>query len=119
MSEQRGLDAGRTPQRWERVVDSIVKAAGPELSRRAAGGGGAWSLEVELWARPLLAAAATLILASLGGLALEAGDGAAPGAMPVSELESALYPAEVELWMRGDRQPLVEEVVYADAEPQP
>lgn len=106
------LDPAADPGRWERAVSGIVDAAGPELRRRAEARR-AWPREVQRWARPLLAAAAALILVSTVSLLLETGDGSSPLPAPTFELESALYPAEVEPWLRGDRQPLVEEVVFA------
>ncbi len=136
-----GLSPGDAPTRWERTVASIVRAADPELRRRA-GGPGVAGL-IGRWARPLVAAAAALIVAASAALLWPAGDrGSAadrlagtdgPGAAsdasgrhlgresptltreaPAAGLETAVYPAPVGPWMTDDdARPTVEEIVFS------
>lgn len=127
-----GLSPGDAPERWERTVASIVRAAGPELRRRAAVPGVAGL--IGRWARPLVAAAAALILAASAALlwpgggsgpdrvAGAEGEGAGAGASagdlrrgaPAAGLETAVYPAPVGPWMAdGGTRPSVEEIVFS------
>jgi hypothetical protein len=114
-------------------VASIVRAAGPELRRRA-GAPGVAGL-IGRWARPVVAAAAALIVAASVALLWPAGGGSAPdrvagageaGAVagasagdlrreaPAAGLETAVYPAPVGPWMAdGGARPTVEEIVFS------
>lgn len=115
-----------SPARWERAVGSIVRAAAPELRRRAAPG---VTGLIGRWARPLVAAAAALIVAASVAL-LSAGDGPAPDGDAVAGterapavadlrrgrapgLETAVYPAPMGSWVEGGEQPTVEEIVFS------
>lgn len=128
-----GLSPGDAPERWERTVASIVRAAEPELRRRAAAPGVAGL--IGRWARPVVAAAAALIAAASVALLWPAGDGSGPGRVagaedaaavagapggearreaPAAGLETAVYPAPVGPWMTDDdARPTVEEIVFS------
>lgn len=129
-----GLTPEDGPTRWERTVASVVRAAGPELRRRAAAPGVAGM--IGRWARPLVAAAAALIVAASAALLWPAGGGGsgadhlagaqdadavagAPGVhvrrrAPAAGLETAVYPAPVGPWMADDdARPTVEEIVFS------
>ncbi len=58
------------PAGWERRIEAITAAAEPELSRRAKQLAPAFGVHLEQWARPVLAAAAVLIMAGTAVLAL-------------------------------------------------
>lgn len=128
------MDPVSAPTRWERTVASIVRAAGPELRRRAAPPGVAGL--IGRWARPLVAAAAALIVAASAALFWPGGGGsdgaarvagtddagaaagpAAPALRsggPNAGLETAVYPAPVGPWMSDrEAQPTVEEIVFS------
>jgi len=104
------LDPGRDPERFERLVDGILAAAGPELARRAEVQAAPASLLLGLsdWLRPALAAAALLaFLALVGG-------GARADVEPPPGLTEALgYPAPVATWVETERTPSVEEVLIS------
>lgn len=113
-----GLDPAGEPDRWERSVEAIVSAAEPELRRRAAGGSAVGS-QLERWARPVIAAAAALIVAGAGVLTVSdrARDGrrdplAAAG--PGSRTATLVSPV-VDPWIGRDSLTVeaVEEIVAA------
>lgn len=124
----RELDPSSSPALWERSVASIVRAAAPELRRRAAPG---VTGLIDRWARPLVGAAAAVIVAASATLLWTAdtspagsgGSAATPGASAVADLgagerppaglETAVYPEPVGPWMEGDEQPTVEEIVFS------
>lgn len=63
------------PAHWERLARRIEAAAAPELAaraRRAATPAVSWGQVLVLWRRPLLAAAAALVLLAGGALAVPA-----------------------------------------------
>lgn len=108
-----GLDPGRDPLGWDRAVDSIVRAAEPELRRRR---NAAWILP-DRWARPVFAAAAGLILVACGSLLWTAARSSDQGAGAVAEatpaFEEALYPPVVARWLGGQMEPTVEDLAFA------
>lgn len=65
-----GLDPAEDPAAWERRVEAITAAAEPELSRRAGELAPAFGFQLEQWARPVLTAAAGLIVAGTAALVL-------------------------------------------------
>lgn len=65
-----GLDPAGDPAGWERRVGTITAAAEPELSRRSEELAPAFGFQLEQWARPVLTAAAGLIMAGTAALAL-------------------------------------------------
>ncbi|MFP3947750.1 MAG: hypothetical protein ACOC8K_02985 [Gemmatimonadota bacterium] len=108
-----GLDPARDPVGWDRAVEAIVRAAGPELRRRK---NAAWLLP-DRWARPVLAAAAGLILVACGSLLWTAARSPSGGVGVVAEatpaFEEALYPPVVAQWLGGQMEPTVEDLVFA------
>lgn len=114
--DERGdvLDAEQDPLGWEERVQAILRAAEPELRRRR----GAASILPDRWTRPVLAAAASLILLACGSLLWSAGQSPlggerASGSYPASGFEEALYPPVVAQWIGGRIEPTVEEFVFA------
>lgn len=117
--EERTADRGALapssdPARWERTVASIVAAAGPELSRRAELAAPWLGRQIAGWARPVLAAAAGLMLLATASFLVEAG---APGGIgstaEAPNLEDALFPPVVASWLQTGAPPTVEEVVFS------
>lgn len=115
MNERRdSLDPGRDPLGWERAVGAIMEEAEPELRRRR---NAAWVLP-DRWARPVFAAAASLIFVACGSLlwttARPPGVGGGAGVVEVVPgFEEALYPPVVARWIQGRAEPTVEELVFA------
>ena len=107
------LEPGRDPLGWERVVEAIMEEAEPELRRRR---NAAWVLP-DRWARPVFAAAASLILVACGSLlwttARSTGANGARMVETVPGFEDALYPPVVARWIQGQTEPTVEELVFA------
>ena len=109
-----GMGPERDPLAWEETVRAVMRSAEPELRRRR---NAAWILP-DRWTRPVLAAAASLILLACGsllwsGTGTPLGDGRASGFDPASGIQEALYPPVVAQWMGGRIQPTVEEFVFA------
>ena len=73
------LDPAADPVAWERRVGAITAAAEPELSRRSGQLAPAFGLQLEQWARPVLTAAASLIVAGTALLTLSGGPRPAGG----------------------------------------
>ncbi len=109
----RALDPGRDPERFERLVDGILRAAAPELARRAEAQAVPPSLLLGLsdWLRPALAAAALVAFLALATLV---GGGARADLEPPPGLTEALgYPAPVATWVETERAPSVEELLIS------
>lgn len=111
--QKSALDPGRDPLGWDRTVAAVMRAAEPELRRRRSA---AWILP-DRWARPVFAAAASLILVACASLLWSAAQGPADEAGAVAEetlaFEEALYPPVVARWLGGQVEPTVEELVFA------
>ncbi len=102
----------------ERLVGRILEAATPELLRRQAALRSPWLMLAE-WARPALAAAALIALASAVVLGLGRGRAAVQlavdtGSAPASGVTEALdVPSPLDAWIAGDRDPSVSDLVVA------
>lgn len=120
-----GLDPADAPDRWERTVASVVRAAEPELRRRAARPAVAGL--IGRWARPLMASAAAVIAAASLALLRPPGGDAEPsdrlrppattelgGADAAAGLRTTVYPRPMDAWLAGyDARPTVEEIVFS------
>lgn len=94
---------------------SIVAAAGPELSRRSKLAAPWLGGQIVGWARPVLAAAASLTLLATASLLLERGPGGDDGPTAAAlNLEDALFPPVVASWLQTGTEPTVEEVVFSE-----
>lgn len=105
------LDPARDPDRWERTVAAILRAARPELSRLAAAR--TPLALITWWRRPVLAAAATVVLVASAALLLAPARDTAPS-QPI--LAEALVPSSVASWLVGGAYPTAEQVVYETQE---
>lgn len=102
------------PLGWEEAVEAVMRAADPELERRRSA---AWILP-DRWTRPVLAAAASLILLACGSLLWSSGQegpfrgvtASSVAAMP--GFEDVLYPPVVARWIGGQSEPTVEDFVF-------
>lgn len=113
------LSASGDPAAMEALVARVMEAAGPELSRRATGRkplvaqGPVAALAA--WSRPILAAAAVVVLVSTGVLQWIP----APGGSGVGDDDMALLPevlglpTTVAAWLDEDRAPTARELVLA------
>lgn len=116
-----GLDPAADPAAWERRVEAIVSAAEPVLRRRAAGDT-AVDLQIERWARPVLAAAAAVIVAGTG-LLVASGGPAPEGGSPLADVSAddgqTLVSPVVDPWLERDTITVgaVEEMVTVNAWP--
>ena len=96
--------------RWERLVQRILLAAEPELALRSRQG--ALVLQIEDWLRPVLSAAAVMIL--IFGSILVAANRSGTGLMEESPLiVEAVLPNPLSLWLEMGTQPTLVEVVRA------
>ena len=112
-----GLDPAEDPVAWERRIEAITAAAEPELSRRSGQVAPAFGLQLERWARPVLTAAASLIVAGTALLTLSggprpAGGGPLAAASPGGSGETLVSPV-VDPWLESDTLTIgaVEELV--------
>lgn len=108
------LDPERDPLGWEEAVQAVMRVAEPELRRRR---NAAWIVP-DRWTRPILAAAASLILLACGsllwsGAGAPLGESRVAGFDPASGFGEALYPPVVARWIGGQIEPTVEELVFA------
>lgn len=104
------LDPHTDPDRWERVVRSIMAAARPELRRRAAARTPV--LLLADWLKPGLAAAAAVMVVAAGALLAvrDAVRDVPPSAPAVAEV---IAPAAVATWLVSGAYPTAEELVVA------
>lgn len=105
------LDPGADQLRWERLVRRINEAAASELARRAALRGSVVGV-LAGWARPMIAAAASVALASASVLALAGREplGPEPGQ---SVAEALRIPAPVAEWVADERSPDMTDLLLA------
>lgn len=111
------------PAGWERRVEAIVAAAEPELRRRSEQLAPAFGLQLERWARPVLTAAAGLIMAGTATLVLS-GEPVTGGAGPLASASGGstggtLVSPVVDPWLESDTLTIeaVEELVTVDGLP--
>lgn len=106
------LSPREDPERWERLVATIVVAAGPALAgRRGAVRSPGALLLLSSWMRPALAAAAGLAAVAATVLVLEA---PSPAAQAPAGLADALgAPAPVASWVDTGQTPSVDELEMA------
>ena len=116
-----GIDPGEDPAAWERRVEAITAAAEPELSRRSERLAPAFGVQIERWARPVLTAAAALIMAGTAALALSgrpqpADRSPLATASPAVSGETLVSPV-VDPWLERDTLTMetVEELVTVSA----
>lgn len=114
----RGLDPAEDPDGWERRVEAITAAAEPELRRRREEARSApFPAQLERWARPVLAAAAAVIVAGTALLALAGAPGRSGSASlaAASDAGETLVSPVVDPWLERDTVTIgaVEEIVTA------
>ena len=107
------LDPSGDPERWERMVGSITRAAAPELARRSRSVSPALLLQQQLsdWMRPIFSTAG--VLAAAAGVLLLMGR---PGADLTADagVSAALgYPDPIAAWVEAEYTPSVEELLVA------
>lgn len=116
-----GLDPAGDPVGWERRVEAVTSAAEPELARRSGGLAPAFGSQLEQWARPVLTAAAGLIVAGTAALVLagqpSAGDRSAPATASRGTGGETLVSPVVDPWLESDTLTIeaVEELVTVSA----
>lgn len=101
----------RDPARWDRLVRAIMAAAGPELERRAAIVGPV--IWLARFARPALAAAALIALASAAVLHAGTRSVVSPAVAPAGVAEALAVPSPVAAWLAGNRSPTTSDVLAA------
>jgi len=105
------LDPAADPDRWERLIESITKAAAPELARRAATR--SVIAVIGHWLRPALAAGVVLAVAAGATLSLVQRE-AEVRPVPTTGLEEALELGEpVSLWLSENRAPTKSDLLLA------
>jgi hypothetical protein len=104
------LEPVRDAARWERAVHAILRAAAPELARRAAGGS-VLALLVQ-WSRPVLVAAAAVALA-FGALTVAASDSSGPGSGDAGVAGALGTREPVASWISEERAPTRADLVQA------
>lgn len=103
------LDPLRDPERVERAVRSIARRAAPLLAARRTPRTA--FQQVARWYRPMLAAAAVIMIASVSAL-LRFG-GRSPESPPPSVAEVVGVPSTVAGWVRSDSLPTPGEIVVS------
>lgn len=115
------LDPAGDPAGWERRVEAITAAAEPELSRRSEELAPAFGFQLEEWARPVLTAAASLIVAGTAALVLSgqppAEDRSALATATRVTKDGTLVSPVVDPWLESDTLTIgtVEELVTVNA----
>jgi hypothetical protein len=104
------LAADRDPGGFERRVHAIMRAAAPELARRAARDG--VLVVIGQWVRPALAAAAVVAAIALGALA-RAVSAPAPGGEGGTVIEALGVAEPASRWLDEDRAPTVSDLMMA------
>lgn len=110
------LDPADDPAAWERRVEAITAAAEPELSRRSEQLAPAFGVHLEQWARPVLTAAAVLIMAGTVVLTLSGQPQSAERPLAAASSGAggeALVSPVVDPWLESDTLTIetVEELV--------
>src|SRR5690606_358270 len=105
------LDPAADPDRWERLIETIARAAAPELARRAETR--SVIAIIGHWLRPALAAGIVLAVGATATLSLLERDAERPP-MPTAGLEEALELGEpVSLWLSENRAPTTSDLLLA------
>jgi hypothetical protein len=105
------LDPAADPDRWERLIGAITKAAAPELARRAATR--SVIAVIGHWLRPALAAGIVLAVAAAATLSLLEREVEVRPALTAG-LEEALELGEpVSLWLSENRAPTTSDLLLA------
>lgn len=113
----RPLDPQTDPDRWERIVRSIMLKAGAELDRLAASRS-PLSL-ITGWSRPVLAAAAIVLVAASTAIlayrqqATPDSSAAAGATVDTPVVAEAIAPRPVAVWLLGGAYPTSEQFVNA------
>ncbi len=105
------LDPAADPDRWERLIRAIMVRAAPELARRAAGYDPFELLGT--WARPMIAAAATLAVVALASLMRPRGPVELRASASLGVVEALRVPSPAADWLSEDRSPTVTDLVSA------
>lgn len=103
------LDPREDPERWERMVGSIMAAARSELARRAALPEAGLTQLLSSWVRPALSAAAALAAMAATVLLLQR-EPAAPAATTVNALG---YPEAVTAYVETGQARSLDELTVA------
>lgn len=102
------LDPSSDRVAFERAVRRIGRSAAPLLAARRSARGP--FRQIVRWRRPMIAAAAVIILGSVTALVRL---GAMPGTAPSSAAEVLGVPTTLARWAQGDRIPTAGEVVVS------
>lgn len=105
------FDLERDPQKYERLVGSVMWRARGELSRRARTQSVTITEAVAAWFRPALVAAAAIAGISLTMLAIA--DGSEGDAQAGVYLSNAGVPAAMTAWYEEDRSPTASDLMVA------
>jgi len=107
------LDPTRDPARLERTVQAILDRAAPELARRRRGSTGILA-ELAGWRRPVLAAAAVVLV--LGAGLLAGYEAIRPGSEETALTEAIGVPRQLAGWVAadGDRLPSAAAVLFGE-----
>ncbi len=106
------LDPARDPARWERMVGSVMTAAGPELARRASLPQPGMLLLLSDWMRPAVSAAA-LLAAAAAAFLVTSGPAGTPAVGGGGLADALGYPEAVVTWMETGQTPSVEALMVA------
>jgi len=105
------LDPTRDEARWEALVRRIMDEATPELTRRATRND-PFAL-LGSWARPMIAAAASIAVVSLALLQRDSGPVELGATASLNILEALEVPKPAADWLAEDRAPTVADLVAA------
>ncbi len=105
------LDPAADEERWERLVRRIMDEAAPELTLRATRSD-PFAL-LGSWARPMIAAAATIAVVSVALLQRQSGPVELGATASRSILEALEMPRPAADWLAEDRAPTVSDLVTA------
>lgn len=106
------LDPRRDPERWERMVSGITRAAAPELARRARMAPPGIAMLLSSWLRPALSAAALVAAAAGAALVVDRVPAVAQDSQMTLAAELG-YPAPVASWVETGQSPAMDEMVSA------
>lgn len=105
------LDPTRDEARWEGLVRRIMDEAAPELTRRATRND-PFAL-LGSWARPMIAAAASIAVVSMVLLQRDSGPVELGSTASLNILEALEVPRPAADWLAEDRAPTVADLVTA------
>jgi hypothetical protein len=107
----RPIDSLADPARFEALAVAIGAAAGPELARRATGGG--LLAVLGAWAWPTLAAASLAAAVSAAALMATRGSSSDTPVIAGGVVEALELSGPVALWLDGNRGPTTADLVLA------